>query len=209
MRIGIVGAGMIGSTLGRLWAAAGHEVMLSSRHPDSLGPVLAPMGPRARGGTPEEAGAFGEAVLLAVPFGTLTDLGPRLAASLASKVVLDAGNPFPHRDGAAAAEAIRDARGSGRWTAERIPGARVVKAFNTVYFRTLASEAHRAGDRLGVPLAGDDPAAIEVAARLVRDAGFDPVAVGPLDRARDFDPDSAIWNKGMSGRTLRHHFGLS
>jgi predicted dinucleotide-binding enzyme len=209
MRIGIIGAGMIGSTLGRLWAEAGHEVMLSSRHPGSLQPVLAPLGARARAGTPEEAAAFGEVVLLAVPFGVIADLGPRLAPSLAGKVVLDAGNPFPHRDGAAAAQALRDGRGSGRWTAERLPGASVVKAFNTVYFRTMASEAHRAGDRLGVPLAGDDAAALDAASRLVRDAGFDPVVVGPLDRARDFDPDSPVWNKGMSGRTLRHHFGLS
>src|SRR5512138_2353674 len=167
MRIGIIGAGMIGSTLGKLWSAAGHEVKLSSRHPDSLAPVVAEMGPRASAGTPEEAAAFGEAALLAIPFGTLAELGPRLAPSLAGKVVLDAGNPFPHRDGAAAAEAIRGGHGSGRWTAQWLPGARVVKAFNTVFFRTLASEAHRAGDRIGVPLAGDDPPALDVAARLV------------------------------------------
>ena len=209
MRIGVIGAGMIGSTLGKLWSDAGHEVKLSSRHPDSLGPVIAGMGPRASAGTPEEAAAFGEAALLAVPFGALAEIGPRLSPSLAGKVVLDAGNPFPHRDGAAAAEALRSGRGSGRWTADRLPGARVVKAFNTVFFRTLAGEAHRAGDRIGVPLAGDDPAALEVAAGLVRDAGFDPVVVGPLDRAHDLDPDSPVWNKAMSGRAMRHLFGLS
>lgn len=208
MRIGVIGAGMIGATLGKLWSAAGHEVKLSSRHPDSLAPVIAAMGPRASAGTPEEAAAFGEAALLAVPFGALGELGPRLAASLSGKVVLDAGNPFPHRDGVAAVEAIRGGRGSGRWTADRLPGARVVKAFNTVFFRTLAGEAHRAGDHMGVPIAGDDPAALDVASRLVRDAGFDPVVVGALDRARDFDPDSPVWNKGMSGRALRHHFGI-
>jgi predicted dinucleotide-binding enzyme len=207
MRIGIIGAGMIGATLGKLWAKAGHEVMLSSRHPGSLGPVVEGMG-NARAGTAEEAAAFGEVVLLAVPFGALADLGPRLAPALEGKVVLDAGNPFAHRDGVAAVEAMREGHGSGRWTAGRLPGARVVKAFNTVYFQTLTMEAHRAGDRIGIPLAGDDPGAMEVAAGLVRDAGFDPVPVGPLERARDFDPDSAVWNKGMTGRTLRHHFGL-
>lgn len=208
MRIGIIGAGMIGATLGRLWSRAGHEVMLSSRHPGSLGPVVDGM-PGARAGTAQEAATFGEVVLLAVPFGAMADLGPRLAASLDGKVVLDAGNPFPQRDGVAAVDAMRGGRGSGRWTSERLPGARVVKAFNTVYFQTLAMEAHRAGDRIGIPLASDDPGALEVAARLVRDAGFDPVRVGPLDRARDFDPDSAVWNKGMTGRTLRRHFGLT
>jgi 8-hydroxy-5-deazaflavin:NADPH oxidoreductase len=208
MRIGVLGAGMIGGTLGRLWARAGHEVMLSSRHPESLGPIVAPLGAGGRSGTPEEAAAFGEVALLAVPFGALANLGPRLAPALAGKVVLDAGNPFPHRDGVAAAEAIRDGRGSGRWTAERLPEARLVKAFNTVFWQNLQTEAHRAGDRLGVPLASDDAGALEVAAQLVRDAGFEPVVVGALERARDFDPESAVWNKGMSARALRHHFGL-
>lgn len=209
MRIGVVGAGMIGATLGRLWARAGHEVMLSSRHPGSLGPVIATLGPSARAGTPEEAAAFGEAVLLAVPFGAMAELGPRLSSALAGKVVLDAGNPFPHRDGAAAAEVTRGGRGSGRWTAERLPGARVVKAFNAIFFQTLQTEAHRAGDRLGVPIASDDPAALEAAAALVRDAGFEPVPIGDLDRARDFDPESPVWNKGMSARALKHHFGMN
>lgn len=208
MRIGIVGAGMIGSTLGRLWSRAGHEVMLSSRHPESLGPVVAPMGPGARAGTPEDAAAFGEVVLLAVPFGTLATLGPRLDPAVSGKVVIDAGNPFPHRDGVAAAEAIRDGRGSGRWTAARLPHARLVKAFNSMFFQTLATEAHRAGDPLGMPVASDDAGAIEVASGLVRDAGFEPVVVGGLDRARDFDPESPVWNKGMSARALRHHFGI-
>lgn len=208
MRIGVLGAGMIGATVGRLWARAGHEVMLSSRHPESLGPVVASLGEHGRSGTPEAAAAFGEVVLLAVPFGALVDLAPRIAPALAGKVTLDAANPFPARDGIAAAEAIRDGRGSGRWTAERLPDARVVKAFNTNFFQILQTEAHRAGDRLGVPLASDDAGALEVAARLVRDAGFEPVVIGPLDRARDLDPESPIWNKGMSARALRHHFGI-
>jgi predicted dinucleotide-binding enzyme len=208
MRIGVLGAGMIGATLGRLWARAGHEVMLSSRHPESLGPIVAPLGGAARSGTPEEAAAFGEVALLAVPFGALAALAPRIAPALAGKVVLDAGNPFPQRDGAAAAEAIREGRGSGRWTAARLPDARLVKAFNTNFFQILQTEAHRAGDRLAVPLASDDAGALEVAAVLVRDAGFEPVVIGPLDRARDFDPESPVWNKGMTARALRHHFGL-
>ncbi|HYG70473.1 MAG TPA: NADP oxidoreductase, partial [Anaeromyxobacteraceae bacterium] len=171
-------------------------------------PIVAPLGPAARSGTPEEAAAFGEVVQLAVPFGALAELGPRILPAIAGKVVLDAGNPFPHRDGVAAAEAIRDGRGSGRWTAKHLPGARLVKAFNTIFWQMLQTEAHRAGDRLGVPLASDDAGALEVAARLVRDAGFEPVVVGGLDRAKDFDPESPVWNRGMTARALRHHFGL-
>ena len=78
-----------------------------------------------------------------------------------------------------------------------------MKAFNTVYFKVLASEAHREGDQLGIPLAGDDPEAVEIAARLTRDAGFEPVMVGPLTRGKEFEPDTPVYNTGMSGRELR------
>jgi hypothetical protein len=209
MRIGIIGAGMIGATLGELWVKAGHEIRLSSRHPEALAPLAARLGERAAAVTTEEAAAFGEVVLLAVPFSAMAELGPRLASALAGKVVLDAGNPFAARDGSAALAVAAKGQGSGRWTAEHLPGARVVKAFNTVYFKTLASAGQATGERVGIPLAGDDAAALEVAASLVRDAGLDPVIVGPLDRARDFDPGTAVWNKGTTGPALRALFGVA
>ena len=87
------------------------------------------------------------------------------------------------------------------------PGARWVKAFNTVYFKVLASEAHRKGDQIGIPLAGDDPEAVKVAARLVRDAGFDPVIVGKLARGKAFEPDTRPYNSGMTGPELRNILG--
>jgi len=89
------------------------------------------------------------------------------------------------------------------------PGARWVKAFNSVYFKTLESEAHRSGDRLGIPLAGDDRDALEVASRLVRDAGFDPVIVGDLARGREFEPNTPPYNTGMSGEKLRQYFRIT
>jgi predicted dinucleotide-binding enzyme len=88
------------------------------------------------------------------------------------------------------------------------PGARWVKAFNTVYFKTLESDAHRDGDRVGIPLASDDAAALDVAAELVRDAGFDPVIVGPLARGKEFEPDTPMYNTGKSGRELREFFSV-
>ena len=87
------------------------------------------------------------------------------------------------------------------------PGSRWVKAFNTVYFKTLESEAHRKGERVGIPLASDDPDALETAAGLVRDAGFDPVIVGSLARGKEFEPDTPPYNTGMSGQQLRTLFG--
>ena len=83
------------------------------------------------------------------------------------------------------------------------PGARWVKAFNTVYFKTLEQEAHRHGHEVGIPLAGDDRAALDVAAQLARDAGFDPVVVGALARGKEFEPGTKPYNSGMSGRLVR------
>jgi len=208
MRIGIIGAGMIGGTLGERWAKAGHEVMVSSRHPEGLAELVRRVGHGLRAGTPEEAAAFGEVVLLAVPFAATPALPDALKRSLSGKVVLDAGNPYSQRDGAAAAEVQREGRGSGVWTARHLPGARVVKAFNTVYFKTLLAQAGREGDRVGVPLASDDAQAMEVAARLVRDSGLEPVTVGALERTRDFDPGTPAFNSGMTGTVLREHFGV-
>jgi predicted dinucleotide-binding enzyme len=204
MRIGIVGAGMIGSTLAKLWVDAGHDVRLASRHPDELQPLVATLGKQATAGTPAEAATFGEVVMLTVPVRVIPDLAREVGPSLVGKVVLDTGNAYEKRDGEAARGAVKHPQGSAGWAAAMFPGARWVKAFNTVYFKTLASEAHRSGDRVGIPLAGDDAQAVETAARLVRDAGFDPVVVGPLARGKEFEPDTRAYNTGMSGRELRN-----
>src|SRR5206468_8996003 len=107
---------------------------------------------------------------------------------LAGKVILDTGNAYEQRDGNLAREAARDPRGSAGWSATQFPRSRWVKAFNTVYYKTLAKEAHRKGDLVGIPLAGDDRDALDVAAGLVRDAGFEPVIVGELARGKELEP---------------------
>ena len=203
MRIGIVGAGMIGSTVAKLWADAGHEVKLASRHPESLQPLAAGLGTRASVGTPLEAVTFGEVVMITVPLAALSELARDVGPALAGKVVLDTSNAYERRDGDAARESLTHPNGSAAWAAEMFPKSRWVKAFNSVYFKTLESEAHRDGDRVGIPLAGDDPGALEIAAGLVRDAGFDPVVVGPLARGKEFEPNTPPYNTGMNGRELR------
>jgi len=208
MRIGIIGAGMIGSTLAKLWAAGGHDVILSSRHPDELDPVVARIGPKALAGTPAEAAAFGTVVLLTVPLKAIPDLARDLKQELSGKIVLDTGNAYERRDGTTASDATSDPRGSAGWAAAMFPAARWVKAFNTVYFKTLETQAHRAGDRVGIPLASDDPEALDVAAKLVRDAGFDPVILGALARGREFEPNTPMYNTGKSGSELRMFFGV-
>ena len=207
MRIGIVGAGMIGSTLAELWVAAGHDVRLASRHPDELRSLVERLGTRASAGTPLDAATFGEVVMLTVPLKAIPDLSRDLTPLLAGKVVLDTGNAYERRDGESASQASAHPQGSAGWAAAMFPASRWVKAFNTVYYKTLSTEAHREGDRVGIPLAGDDSGALETAAALARDAGFDPVVIGPLARGKEFEPDTPPYNTGMSGQQLRSLFG--
>ena len=206
LKIGIIGAGRIGGTLGELWVKAGYEVLLSSRHPDQLKPLAARLGPRARAGFPREAATFGEVVLISVPYGALPQVGRDYAAELRGKVVLETGNPFPGRDGDMAIPA-RD-KGTGVASAEFLPGVRLVRAFNTIPYYDLRSEAHRKGERVAVPLASDDQAALEIASRLVEDAGFEPVVVGPLARAHEFDVGSAVFAQALTARELRRALGI-
>jgi predicted dinucleotide-binding enzyme len=206
MRIGIVGAGKIGSTLAKLWVDAGHEVRLASRHPDDLQPLVKKLGARASAGTPAEAARFGDVVMLTVPVKAVPELARDLGPLLAGKVVLDTGNAYTQRDGDAARQATGHSQGSAGWAAAMFPKARWVKAFNSVNYKVLEKEAHRDGDRVGIPLAGDDRKAVETAAGLVRDAGFDPVIVGSLARGREFEPDTRPYNTGMSGQELRRLF---
>jgi 8-hydroxy-5-deazaflavin:NADPH oxidoreductase len=208
MRIGIVGAGMIGSTVAKLWVDAGHEVRMASRHPEELQPLAEKLGNRASAGTPVEAATFGEVVMLTIPLAAIPGVVRDLAPALRGKIVLDTANAYEKRDGQAAHDATSHPQGSAGWAAAMFPGARWVKAFNTVYFKVLEGEAHRNGDRVGIPLAGDDRVALETAAGLVRDAGFDPVIVGGLARGKEFEPDTPPYNTGMSGPQLRRLFGI-
>ena len=207
LRIGIIGTGHIGGTLARLWVAAGHEVLMSSRHPDELRGLAQQLGPRARVGTPREAALFGDVVLISVPYGAEPQVGRDLKTELAGKIVLDTGNPYPQRDGPMALEARRE--GTGVASARFLPGVRLVRAFNAINAGDLASEAHRKGELYAIPLAGDDPQALEVAEQLVRDAGFEPVVVGPLSRAREFDVGTRVYTQLMTAPELRAALGLS
>jgi 8-hydroxy-5-deazaflavin:NADPH oxidoreductase len=180
----------------------------SSRHPERLAGLVEELGRRASAGTLEETAKFGEVLLISIPYHALPELGRTLESALAGKIVLETGNPYPQRDGATAESVLKSGLGTGIWSARFLPGARVVRAFNSVWDRTLAQGAHRSGDRIGIPLAGDDPEAVETAARLVEDAGFDPVIVGGLDRAKEFDVGTPVYNTGMSGPEVRRELSL-
>jgi predicted dinucleotide-binding enzyme len=206
LKIGIIGTGHIGGTLAKLWVAAGHEVLISSRHPEQLRPLAQSLGPKARVGTPREAALFGDVVLESVPYGALPQLGQDLKAELAGKIVLDTANPYPQRDGDMALEVRRV--GTGVASQRYLPGVRLVRAFNAINSDDLAKDAHRAGQPIAIPLAGDDAEALAVAQGLVRDAGFEPVVVGPLARAREFDVGTPVYTRLMTAPQLRQALGL-
>ena len=189
LKIATLGAGHIGGTLGGLWVKAGHPVMFASRHPEDLKDMVAALGPLARAGTVEEALAFADVVLLAVPYKALPEIGKAHARELAAKVlVIDACNPFPARDGEIATWA-RD-KGAGLASAELLPGARLVRAFNAIGYSQLPELGRQGGT--GMPIAGDDAKAIDVASKLIREIGFEPVLVGPLAMGRHLLPGTAL-----------------
>lgn len=206
MKIGIIGSGQQGGSLGLNWARAGHEVLFSSRNPDSLKELVASAGAKARAGLPQAAATFGDVILIAVPYGALPQVGKDYAPLMKGKIVIDCGNAREDRDGAIAKDV--EARGTGTTSAELLPGVRLVRAFNALSFQQVRKDAYRSGERIGIPIAGDDAAAVATTVQLVTDAGFDPVVVGGLARAREFDRGTPVYVKGLTAAQLRTALNL-
>ena len=206
LRIGVIGSGRIGGTIGGLWVKAGHPVMFSSRHPESLKEMVAGLGSLAQAGAVDQAIAFGTVIFIAVPYGAMPQIGRDHAAALKGKIVLDAGNANATRDGDIANEAERD--GIGITSQKFMPGTRLVRAFNTMSYMTFAKEANRPSPRLAIPIAGDDPEAVRVAAGLVRDAGFDPVVVGKLAAASRFQRGAPGYGQAVTAAELKQKLSL-
>ena len=206
MKIGIIGSGRIGSTFGGLWVKAGHEVMFSDRDPEQAKRATDGLGPRARVGSVPEAVAFGDAILIAVPYGALPAIAQQVGAQLKGKVIIDPNNPVPSRDGELGAQAKE--KGAAVSTAALLPGARLVRAFNSWGYATMAREAHRPAPRMAIPVAADDPAALKLGMQLVSDAGFDPVAAGSLAASKAFDLGSAVSGKVMTADEMRKALSL-
>ncbi len=145
--------------------------MFSSRHIEDDRSLAADLGGGASAGTPRDAAAFGDVLLVAVPYGALPDVGKDLADLIQGKVIIDACNPFPNRDGEIANWARE--KGAGLASAELLPGARIVRAFNAVGAARMAA-VHEEPGKVGMPIAGDDAEAVTVASALIREIGFEP-----------------------------------
>ncbi len=201
LKIGIIGTGKIGGALARHWVAAGHEVFVSSRHPEELKGLVAELGPRAHVGTPREAAAFGSVILVSIPYGAMAQIGDDLRKELDGKVILDTSNPVERRDGAMALDAQK--KGAGVATAELLHSKRVVRAYNCIPAATLANDGDRKPERIAIPIGGDDPKALKIAEQLVRDSGFDPVMVGSLAQTRQFDLGQPLATGSLTATEMR------
>ena len=175
MKIGILGSGHVGSTLGRSFARAGHVVFFSSRHPHDLQKLAKEVGNGAQAGTLEDAARFGDVLLLAIPWRNREGL-PN-AELFKGKVVIDAMNPYT------AFGSVMDLGGSSssEEVAKLLPGARLVKAFNTMAYKNLEAGAFRTGrERWVIYVAGDDADAKQVVSGLIEQIGFVPIDTGSL-----------------------------
>jgi predicted dinucleotide-binding enzyme len=163
--------------------------MFSSRHLDEDQALAARLGGGARAGTPREAAAFGEVVMVSVPYRALPEVAKDSGELLKGKVVIDTCNPFAHRDGEIATWAR--AKGAGLATAELLPGTRLVRAFNAIGAARMGS-AHEEPGRVGMPIASDDAGAVAIASRLIRDVGYEPVLVGGLAKGKYLMPGTPL-----------------
>ena len=177
LKIGVIGSGRVGGTLGGVWAKAGHPVMFSSLDLEADKKLAASVGANARAGATRDAAQFGDVLLISVPYAALPAVGRDLGELLKGKIVIDTSNPIVARDGDMAVAARE--KGAGITSQEYLPGAKIVRAFNAIGYARMG-EASKDKGRVGMPMAGDDPKALEIASALVREVGYEPVVVGSL-----------------------------
>jgi predicted dinucleotide-binding enzyme len=184
-KIGIIGSGNVGGAIGASWVRAGHEVMFSSRDIEHDKALAAKLGGGAKAGTPREAAAFGDVVMVSVPYHALPAVGKDVGELLKGKVVIDTNNPFTHRDGETGKWALE--KGAGLASKELLPGARLVRAFNAIGAAKMGA-AYQEPGKVGMPIASDDAKAVEIASKLIRDVGYEPVLIGGLEKGKYLMP---------------------
>lgn len=194
MKIGIIGAGAIGQIYAKLWSAAGHEILLSSRHPEKLTPLVARLGEHIQIGTPAEAAQFGEVVLLAVNYSSVKEAAEAIRPHVRGKLVIDATNPLRHAEGGGTERVILDDEIGGLVMAAMLPEARIAKGLTTLWTGHVERHADVANPKVAMTLAADAPEDRAIVGQLITDAGLVPVDLGSLAQSRPLDPPSPIWN---------------
>jgi predicted dinucleotide-binding enzyme len=202
MRIGLIGAGHIGSTLAKLAVDNGHEVVISnSRGPETLTDLVDELGDSARAGTAAEAATDGDVVVVTIPLKSYRQVP---VDELAGKTVIDTNNYYPQRDGQIA-ELDDGTTTSSQLLAEHLPASRIVKAFNNIRYADLGGQGQSAGTpgRRALPLAGDDEASKKVVSDLIDEFGFDAVDAGRLAEGRRYQPDTPAYGTRLDADELR------
>jgi predicted dinucleotide-binding enzyme len=193
LKIATIGAGREGGALGTLFAKAGHPVMFSSRHPEQLNDLVASAGPNAKAGTVQQAIDFADVVLLVVPYTAVEQIGREHGKALAAKpLVIDVSNPISRRDGEELVKSVEQQGGAGLATAKMLPGSHIVRAFNAIGSAQLAQLANRPGEPVGVPIAGEDQKAVQLASQLIKQIGFEPVVIGGLAMGKHLVPGTPL-----------------
>jgi predicted dinucleotide-binding enzyme len=208
MKIGIIGAGHIGSTLARHFAAAGHEVAIgNSRGPETLRELARELGPTARAMTADDAARFGELVVVAIPFKDYTRVPPD---AVAGKVVIDTMNYYAARDGHVP-ELDSGQTTSSELLAQHLRGGYVVKAFNSIRWDSLRDKAQPSatGGHIGIPISGDDAAAKQEVDDLIAEIGFDGVDAGPLGAGgRKHQPGTPVYGAELPSAELAEQIAV-
>ncbi|MFL9711166.1 NADPH-dependent F420 reductase [Methylobacillus pratensis] len=202
IKIGTIGAGNLGGAVGALWVKSGHEVLFSSRDPQALKSLVDRLGPKAKSGSVDEAIAFGDVVLLAIPYEAYPQVGRDYSAALKGKIIIDAGNA-----NRSSLYAETQEKGIGVTTAKYFPGARIVRAFNAANNRIFTDNAGK-NPRIAIPIAGDDKEALEVVKSLITSAGFDPLVVGSLKDADKFAMGTSGFGHVQTAPELAKTLGL-
>ena len=204
MKIGIIGSGKIGGTLGKHWAKAGHEVLFSSRHPEELKDLVLEGGKNTK--AVSVAHAFEENVdvyLLATPFKGIDETAEVYAGEYGDKVIIDATNPYPERDGDVAQKVRDDNRNASEYTAMKFTTALTAKAFNTIYHKDLKNRAFDEQEPIAIPFAAQDVKSRKVTEQLISDIGFVPLYVGNLGATKAMEVDEKVYGVTTDQQEMR------
>lgn len=210
MKIGIIGSGNIGGTLGRHWAKAGHEVLFSSRHPDELKDLVRESEGDAKAVSVAKAfEANADVYLLAMPFKDIDETAELYAGEYGGKVIIDATNPYPERDGEMAQEVRDDNRNASEYTAMKFSTALTAKAFNTIRASDLKQRAFDSQNPMAVPFAAQDARSRDTTEKLISDIGFVPIYVGDLAATNAMEVDQKVYGVSTDQQELRSMLNIS
>nr|WP_321226367.1 NAD(P)-binding domain-containing protein [uncultured Psychroserpens sp.] len=207
MKIGVIGSGNIGGNLGKHWAKAGHEVLFSSRHPEQLNDLVRDAGGNSKAVSIEKAfEAKADVYLLATPYMAIDRLSELYAGEYGNRVIIDATNPYPERDGKMAQDVRDSNRNASEYTAMKFNTAKTAKAFNTIKAEHLKDRAWRDQDKLAIPFAAQDEDSKNKTQQLIEDIGFDAVYIGDLTKTNIMDPDQKLYGQSVNRKELESMF---